>query len=68
MEFPALFLFKEGKIWQYAGQRSEVTKETLLQYLSGDNFKEDSLIFAEDMQDWLEMKLGRTSTKTWMKR
>ena len=68
MEFPALFLFKEGQIWQYAGQRSEITKDTLLGYLSGDNFKDSSLVYADDMQDWLEKSLGRTSTKGWLKR
>ena len=49
MELPAMFLFKEGEIWSYAGQRSEFTKETFLDYLSGDNFKDQSLSFNDDM-------------------
>ena len=39
-----------------------------MEYLSGDNFKESSLVYADDMQDWLEKSLGLTSTKGMLKR
>ena len=54
MDLPTLFLFKEGKIWTYAGQRTEFTKEIFLDYLSGDNYKDLSIVYDEDMQGWLE--------------
>ena len=57
-ELPALFLFKENQIWQYSGQRMEFTKETFLEYLSGDNFKDQSKVFDADMQGWVEQQLG----------
>ena len=49
MDLPTLFLFKEGKIWTYAGQRTEFTKEIFLDYLSGDNYKDLSIVYDEDM-------------------
>mmetsp|Transcript_40077 Transcript_40077/g.52503 ORF Transcript_40077/g.52503 Transcript_40077/m.52503 type:complete len:109 (-) Transcript_40077:253-579(-) len=68
MDYPALLLFKEGQIWMYAGQRQDVTKDTLLDYLSGDNFLEASMAFDSDMQGWLATTLGKSSTNRWLKK
>ena len=51
---PALFLFKDGEIYQYAGQRTKFSKEMFLDYLSGDNYKEQSLVFDSDNQGWIQ--------------
>lgn len=48
MDLPALFLFKDGGIWQYAGSRNEFTKEAFLHYLSGDNYKDLSIEYDSD--------------------
>lgn len=65
---PVLYLFKEEKIWMYAGRRDEFSKELFLDYLSGDNFKESSVILDEDMQGWIEQKLGMSGGSRWFKR
>ena len=68
LEYPALFLFKEEKIWQYAGKRTEFSKELFLDYLSGENFKENSFVYDDDMQGWIEQRLGISSESRWFKK
>jgi hypothetical protein len=51
-----MLLFKDGVIYQYTGA-SEFTKDSLLHYLSADNHINLSLVWAEDMQEWLQTKL-----------
>lgn len=68
LEYPALLLFKEDKIWQYAGKRIEFSKELFLDYLSGENFKENSLVFDDDMQGWIELRLGISNESRWFKK
>ena len=51
-------LFKDDQIWSYAGQRTGWTKEILLDYLSGDNYKDLSVVYEEDMTSFIEKQLG----------
>ena len=48
--FPYILLFKKDKIYEYNNLKSAgiITKQELLDYLSGDLYKTQGLVFNED--------------------
>ena len=63
-----LLLFKDDKIYKYKGpEDGEYTVEGLLNFLSADNYLEQSTVHIEDSQKFIETNLGRSSNKMYEK-
>ena len=59
--FPFILLFKKDKIYEYNNLKSNeiITKQELLDFLSGDQFKTDGVVFHEDTNQFLVQITGQ---------
>jgi hypothetical protein len=56
--FPAMYLFKAGKIYEYNGARSKYTLNLLLDFLSSDNFISLSTVKSENSDLFIKTARG----------
>ena len=59
---PVLYLFKDHMIYMKTHISKDVTREDLLDYLSGDNYKDQSSVWREHAAEFIETSMGISSS------
>lgn len=58
-EFPALYLFKDNKVFQYSGSMQDLfTQEGFLDYLSSDNYLRQSKVLFDNADEKIKQIMG----------
>ena len=54
-----MYLFKGGKVYEYEGQRVKYTLDLFLEYLSGDNYINQSNVKSENSDLLIKIMMGQ---------